>query len=138
MLINLWAVLVCGIISMVLGAIWYGPFFGKAWMRIEGVNAATAEERKKMQKGMAGMYIVQFLLSLLQVYILAGMNRDLPASLGIHNAILVWLGFVVPLVAGVAMWNNKSTGTKWARFAIQAGYYLITFIIFASVLALWQ
>jgi len=138
MIINFWVVLVCGVISMVVGSIWYGPIFGKVWMRIEGVNAASPEERKKMQKGMVLTYIIQFLLSLLQVYILAGMNRGLPSSLGIHNAILVWLGFVVPLVAGIAMWNNKSAGTKWARFWIQAGYYLIIFVIFAAIIAAWQ
>lgn len=27
--VNLFAVLVCGIVSLVVGALWYGPIFGK-------------------------------------------------------------------------------------------------------------
>ncbi len=30
--INLLAVVVCAIASMVLGMLWYGPLFGKKWM----------------------------------------------------------------------------------------------------------
>jgi len=28
--INIWAILACGVASLVIGFIWYGPLFGKA------------------------------------------------------------------------------------------------------------
>ncbi|MFN3694309.1 MAG: DUF1761 domain-containing protein, partial [Ignavibacterium sp.] len=34
--INYLAVLVCGIISMVIGSLWYGPLFSKLWMKQHG------------------------------------------------------------------------------------------------------
>ncbi len=57
--INYLAILVCGVLSMVIGAIWYGPLFGKKWMEICGVNADDLNARKEMQKGAAPLYAVQ-------------------------------------------------------------------------------
>jgi hypothetical protein len=48
--INYWAVLVCGVLSMVIGFVWYGPLFGKKWMEIVGATFKDIEERKRMQK----------------------------------------------------------------------------------------
>ncbi len=42
--INYLAVILCGIISMVIGAIWYGPVFGKLWMKQYGF---TEEDLRK-------------------------------------------------------------------------------------------
>ena len=42
--INFLAVLVCGVVSMIIGATWYGPLFGKKWMKEEG---STEEELRK-------------------------------------------------------------------------------------------
>ncbi len=36
--INYGAVLVAAIIEIVLGFLWYGPFFGKMWMKSIGVT----------------------------------------------------------------------------------------------------
>ena len=59
-MINYWAILVLGIVSMALGALWYGPLFGKKWMEIIGVNKNDLEARKEMEKGVWKLYIVQF------------------------------------------------------------------------------
>ena len=39
--VNLLAVLVAGIVPMVVGALWYGPLFGKRWLQL---METTAEE----------------------------------------------------------------------------------------------
>ncbi len=44
MAVNYWAVLTCGLVSMVVGSIWYGPIFGKLWMRLNGVTQAECEK----------------------------------------------------------------------------------------------
>ena len=42
--INYLAVIVCGVISMIVGAMWYGPILGKLWMKQYGY---TEEDLKK-------------------------------------------------------------------------------------------
>lgn len=137
-IINYWAVLVCGVLSMVLGAIWYGPLFGRKWAQIIGANPDDLKACKEMQKRAMPLYVAQFLLTLFQVWVLAYDMALLKNVSGLQNAIWLWAGFVMPTVAGSAMWNNDSAKISWARFLIQAGYQLILFIIFGLVLGMWQ
>ncbi len=37
--VNYLAIIVGAVFSMILGAIWYGPIFGKKWMEIIGVQS---------------------------------------------------------------------------------------------------
>lgn len=135
--INYWAVLLCGVLSMVLGGVWYGPLFGKKWCKIVGATAADMAERKKMQKKAGPLYAIQFILTLFQAYVLAHYIASWQQTSGVENALLLFAGFVVPTVAAGAMWNNDSIKISWAKFLIQTGYYFVLFIIFGLVLGLW-
>lgn len=136
--INLWAVLACGVISMVIGAVWYGPIFGKKWMEIVGVTAMDEAKRKEMQKKAMSLYAVQFVLSLFQAYVLAYYIAGWKEASGVVNALWIWAAFVMPTVAGASMWMNDSGKIKWARFLIQAGYQLVLFVVFGLVLGMWR
>ncbi len=134
--LNYWAVLVCGILSMVVGFIWYGPLFKKQWMEIIGVDLNNLEAQKNMQKNAAILSLIQILLALFQVWVLAQMIGG--SSDALQKSIWIWAGFVMPTVAGGVMWNNHSRRIAWMRFFIQAGYQLIIFIIFGVVLGMWK
>lgn len=142
MQLNFWAILVCGVLSMALGAIWYGPLFGKKWMEIVGVKPEDIEARKKMRKAAGPLYVVQFLLTLFQVYILqfviVFINKAEPDFGGLFVAMLLYAGFIIPSIAGSAMWNNDKNNVKWAKFLIQGGYQLALFIVFGMVLGAWN
>lgn len=138
MTINYLAVLVCGVLSMVIGAIWYGPLFGKKWMQVVGATAEDLAARKEMQKGVGKLYLIQFLLTLFQLYVLAHFINGWEEASGLETSLWIYGAFVLPLVAAGAMWNNDSRQVAWARFLIQAGYQLIIFIIFGLVLGYWR
>jgi hypothetical protein len=134
--VDLLAVFSCGVVAMILGAIWYGPLFGKKWVEIIGATEADLEARKEMQKKAGPLYAIQFVLVLFQVLVLARFIGEGGAS-GIENALWIWAGFVMPTIAAASMWNNDSREVSIARFLIQAGYQLILFIIFGFILGLW-
>ena len=142
MVANYWAVLVCGVLSMVIGAVWYGPLFGKKWMEIVGATNQDLETRKKMQKEAGPLYFIQFLLTLFQVFVLvsvAGLVNKAEPDFGyMFTTLSLCLAFVIPTIAGSAMWNNDSSKIKWARFLIQSGYQLLCFVIFGFVLGMWR
>lgn len=46
MLINYYAVVASSVLAMVVGAIWYGPLFGKKWLEITGANTSDIVARK--------------------------------------------------------------------------------------------
>lgn len=134
--INYLAVLVCAILSMIVGSIWYGPLFGKKWAEIIRADVSDEIKRKKMQKEAAPLYAIQFVLSLVQIYVLAGLIGWQNEG-GLGMALFLWLGFIVPTIAGGAMWNNNPTKMKWTMFLIQAGYQLVMFVIYGYILGLW-
>ncbi len=131
-------ILGAGVLSLVVGSIWYGPLFGKKWMEICGVSAMDEAKRKEMQKAAMPLYITQFLLSLLQFSILMNMiNYGGWKMQSVWVASFIWLGFVMPTIAGSSMWNNDPSKVKWARFLIQAGYQLVMFIIYGFIMCTW-
>lgn len=142
--INYWAILACGIVSMILGAIWYGPLFGKMWMKIVKADPNDLEARKKMQKTAGPLYAIQFLLTLFQAWALAHFifgwgvrTGGMPPS-AVENAFVIWAAFIMPTIAGASMWNNDSAKISWSRFLIQAGYQLLNFVVFAFILSMWR
>jgi hypothetical protein len=138
--INYWAVLVCGVLSMVIGFVWYGPLFGKKWMEIVGATFKDIEERKKMQKAAGPLYLLQFIMTLFQAAVLSHFinARALQGVQGMETALWIWAAFIIPVVAGSAMWNNDSAKISRARFLIQAGYQLVLFVVFGLVLGMWK
>jgi hypothetical protein len=136
--VNYWAILVCGVLSMVVGAIWYGPLFGRKWCEIIGVDPNNVERIKKMQRESAKLYFIQLLLTLFQVWVLAYYIEGWKEASGLQNALWIWVAFVMPIIAGTAMWNNDSKKIAWTRFLIQSGYQLVIFIIFGLILGFWK
>lgn len=150
--INYWAVLVAGLAGVVVGAIWYGPLFGKAWMAASGIPREKLEAMK--QKGMANAYLVTTILSLVSAYVLAhmvyyvGVATAAPgigiadvgdytkalASLGAASAFWLWLGFMVPILAGNVLWEGKSP----KLFILNAAHYLVSLGIMGIILAGWR
>lgn len=134
---NLFAILTCAILSMVLGFVWYGPLFGKKWMEIVGATEMDKEARKRMQKSAGPLYLVQFVITIFQVHVL---NYFIINSSMSAVSIALWIcaGFVLPTVAGASMWNNDSAKISWSRFLIQTGYQVILFVMFALILGNWR
>lgn len=138
MAINYWAVVAGGVFSMIFGALWYGPLFGKKWMEIVGVDPNDEEAKKKMQKSAAPLYLVQFLLTLFQVLVLAHLIADTQSVSGLERSLWIWAAFIIPTLAGAVMWTTDAGSLKWARFLIQGGYQLILFIVFGLLLQFWN
>jgi hypothetical protein len=57
---------------------------------------------------------------------------------GLTNALWIWAAFIMPIVAGMSMWNNDSRRVAWTRFLLQAGYQLVLFILYGLILGYWK
>lgn len=153
--INYWAVLGCAGASMAIGAVWYGPLFGRKWMEVNDLSPDDVSKREAMQKEAMPLSIVQFVLSLLQIFILSiilyvyyrytnliGSCIELGQCVErtttyVFSSFLIWLGFIMPTVAGLAMWNMKPARVRWTLFGLSAGYQLICLLVFGFILGQW-
>jgi len=131
--VNLWAVLITAIVSMIVGALWYGPLFGKAWMRFVGFNKDSV---KKMKMTATKSMTLGFIGSLIMAYVLTVFVGLSGANTLVEGAMVgfwVWLGFAMPLNASVFLWEGKSI----KLFFLNTFQYLITFKLMAAILAVW-
>lgn len=134
--VNYLAVLVSAIASMVVGSIWYGPLFGKKFMQEMGMDMWTPAQQEEMKKKMGVTYVVQFCASLVMFYVLAGLIvgfGHMTLGGGVITALIVWIGFVVPLKLGDALW-----GGKMSLFWLHIGNMLVTLVVAGAILGVWR
>lgn len=133
---NYLAILAAGIFNMVLGFLWYGPLFAKPWMKFNGY---TKEWMDKQMKGsnMGMKYGSMFVSSLVTAYVMSWLVNLTDASTVTSGAIvggLAWLGFTA--TTQFANWNFS--GKKFGAYVIDTGYFLVSFVVFGALFAVWK
>ena len=134
--LNYWGILASAVVSMVVGSIWYGPLFGKTFRKEMGMDQWSAEKQEAEKKKMGMLYFGQFIASVvmffvLDWYIVTSVHPGVYG--GVANAFGLWLGFVVPLAFGNAIW-----GGKMKLFWLNIGSMLITMLISGAILGGWR
>ena len=123
---------------MVLGALWYGPLFGKLWMTLSGMTEEKIAAAKA--KGMGKTYALAFLGCLLMAYVLAhslifasAYFKASGLSSGLTAGFWNWLGFIVPVTLGSVLWEDK----PWKLWCLNNAYWLLSLLIMGAILSLW-
>ncbi len=136
--INYMAVIVAAVANMVIGFLWYGPLFGKTWMKLSGINPGKIDSAKA--SGMGKNYALAFGGSLVMSYVLAHAlvfaaayfeMGGVPA--GLMSGFWNWLGFIAPVTLGTVLWEGKS----WKLWLLMNGYYLVTLLLMGTILSVW-
>ena len=134
--INLIQCLIAAITSMAVGFLWYSPILlGKPWMKEMGL---TADKLKSKQKEMGKLYGLSFIIALITAYLLSYVMLLLESDFGsiitngITTAILMWLGFIMPVQLTDQIFGSKN----WNLFMINTGYQLVSLIMMGIVIAI--
>ena len=131
--VNLWAVLLATVSSMILGYLWYGPILGKKWKALMGWagKEITPEQKKEGNKAMLWAVVVALITSyVLAVLIYYGGYLTFTGSL--QFALLIWLGFIVTTHANNSIFENR----KWGLYVIDVSYQLVSLTIMATIIVL--
>src|SRR5688572_22701977 len=130
--INHVAVLVCAVMSLVVGALWWSPLlFQKAWQREAGM---TDEQLAKAN--FLKTFGLTFLLALIISYNLA-FFLGAPGTTwqwGIVAGLLAGVGWVVTQLIIIALFEQRS----WKYMAINAGYVTVYFAMIGFILGIWR
>ena len=132
--VNYLAVIVSAILGgIVLGTLWYGPIFGKQWMKMIGLTEKDKEKAK--QKGMRKYYLISLIASLISVYVLAVLIKSLGATTilsGMCVGFLVWI-FIATVMINSILWEGKSINL----YILNVSYQLVAYLIMGAILAVW-
>lgn len=134
--VNILAVLVAAVLSIVVGAVWYSPaLFAKQWMAAQGYTPEMVEHFR--QKRMVRAYAVSFACYFVMAYVLSLFATYTGATTfvqGLWLGFLVWLGFAAP----IGLTGNMFSGKPFAAWVIDAGYQLTYLLIIGVLLTLWR
>lgn len=125
--INYLGVLVAAIAAMVIGYVWYGPLFGKTWMKEAGVKDM------KGNGNMAMTYGVQYVAAAVMAYVLAvifQMTGTADYMTGFKMTFWLWLGFVATAAIGAVLFERKS----WTYYGVNVAYHLVSLLVMGAVL----
>jgi hypothetical protein len=126
--INIWAVIVAAASSFLLGGIWYGPLFGKAW----GPAAGVSEQQKgHPAKVFGGAFVFSLLAAAAFAYLL-GPQPALSSAL--CTGALVGFCFVAASFGINYLFAQRSL----KLWLIDGGYHTLQFVVFGLVLGLWH
>jgi hypothetical protein len=133
--VNYLAILVCVVVFMVIGALWYSPIlFGKKWMSITG---KSEKDIKQESAGVWKAYLISALGALVMAYVLAHILHYVQADTalkGLQTGFWVWLGFVVTSNLGGILFEGRPKGL----YFIYNGYQLVSLLCMGIILTLWK
>jgi hypothetical protein len=129
--INYLAVLVAALIGFGLGGPWYN-FFAKPWMAAVGKTEAELKSGNQIFA-----YAGAAVASLMVAYALAlfiGFTQANTVVQGILVGLWAWVGFVAAPNLPTYLFS------RWPRelYFINNGYHLVSLVVMAAILAVWQ
>ena len=132
--INYLSVLIAAAAIMGVGSVWYGPAFGRYWRRLKGY---APDRAKSIQMSARKAMILATLGALVTAFVLALLIRLLnPIGFGgaFMLALLVWVGFVVPLKANDVLFEEGD----WKLFLFHAAQSFVALLVASLILTLWS
>ena len=127
---NWWAILVATVLAFVLGGLWYGPLFGKAWL------AAMGKTEDEIEPSPSPV-IISFFTALVTAITLAWLVYALSITgwgAGALLGLVTGVGFIATAMAS----DTAFCGWGLRLFIIQSGYRVVYSVVMGALLGGWQ
>ncbi len=133
--INIWAVLLATLSSMVVGSVWYTPrVFGNYWMRVAKVTP-SGEARDAVKP-----ILLTLLVSLVSAWVLAGSAAISQHFYGgnflantLVTALILWAGFT----AARFITHDAFEGRPAGLTALNCAHEFVTLMVMALIIGLF-
>jgi hypothetical protein len=133
--INIWAVLVATLSTMVVGTIWYTPrVFGNYWMRVAKVDVSGDT------KDAIRPILITLVVSLISAWVLAGgaaIAQDFYGGNFLLNtlitAVILWAGFT----ASRFITHDAFEGRPAGLTVLNCAHELVTYLVMALIIGLF-
>lgn len=134
--INWLGIFAATVAAMIIGSLWYGPFFGKQWMKL--VKLTKKETEKAWKIPMAVMVIMAFLQAIIVKHFIIFTAYFYPDTsdvwIGILTGFWLFAGVAMPLVLSANMFARRPINLSY----IEAGNQFVTLITIGIILSVWS
>jgi hypothetical protein len=127
-------VIIGAVATFVFGFLWYGPLFGKQWMKLSKITPEQMADAKK--KSMAAPMLIAFVMALVGagvVHYLFPLVLALSFGEFFKIIFIIWLGFTLPIMMNGFLWGGKSL--KLVLF--EALSNVISLVILSAIVFYW-
>ena len=135
--INWIAVIVAAVAFFALGAIWYGPIFGKAWQKGVGLSDDEMKDAN-MGKLFGSAFIFALIISVGMAIFFFGFGTDpdnpMTLSMGAMYGLMTGVFFLFPSISMNYLFARKSA----ALMLIDSGYHIVAYTVVGLILGAWQ
>ncbi|HUC28378.1 MAG TPA: DUF1761 domain-containing protein [Candidatus Acidoferrum sp.] len=136
--VNIWAVLVCALATMVVGFLWYSPMlFAKPWTILMGYDPNDKAKMAEMQKSAGPSYAMSMVASILSAIVLGkiiNVSGATNAIDGLKIGLVVWLGFVTTVQFTNALFSRQRN----RLYLINTGYQAVCYVVMGAILGAWR
>ncbi|GAB4242565.1 MAG: DUF1761 domain-containing protein [Ekhidna sp.] len=129
--INFMAVIVAALSMFLIGGLWYSPvLFGNVWAKENSFTKDFIEAGNK-----ATIFGGSFFLSLLMAFNLAGFVSGYEEwTWGLIGGFLAGFGWIAMSIGILYLFERRSM----KLFLINAGYFVVSFLVMGLILGLWK
>ena len=143
--INFLAIIVAGLMPSVIGALYYGPLFGKVWLN--SMNK-TKEEMEPSNPAIAygGSMLLSMLLAMSLNFTIGLVHKNVNSagelfidshfSFGhgaLHGAMIA-LMTITPIIVSLGIFHKFN----WKTNLLNVGFWVITLAVMGGILDVWQ
>jgi len=137
--INWLAVVVCVLVIMVIGSLWFNPktFFPVWWKAIGKSGDAVPGMQGAMGMTWGLVVLSAVVQAISMAFMVSAIGTAMPGGVtlvsGALTGFMLWLGFVA-----TTSLTNKLFAGHLKAWAIEAGNHLVNFIVIGAILGAWR
>ena len=131
---NWLSIILATLVPTVVGALWYGPIFGKAWVKSTGKTEEELREGFNMPLVMGLSLVGSFLMAVFLDMFLMGIHKGSDHASwfghGAFHGVFIALLLLVPVIMVNGLYDRKS----WTNILLSFGYWILTVSLMCGVL----
>ena len=130
--INYLAVLISALSAFVVGWLWYGPLFGKQWMKLHGF---TEEELSKGTISFPVIMVINYVATVLAALAIAMfLGAESTVGFGLFAGLMIAIFWIGTSRLNDVLYERK----PWGLFFINVGYNVIIYAVMGAILGAWH
>jgi len=129
-------IIIAAFASFIFGFLWYGPVFGKYWVKLMEMSPEDIAKGREKMRGFGSMarpMLISFVCSVITAKVV---KYILPFSAVMsfggffHLILIIWFGFLLPINMNGYLWEGKSL--KLVLF--NCVYSILSFLLVSSII----